>query len=68
MRDKSAMPRKPKKLDVAIATIEALTIERIALRGCLRDLLAFWDRRDESGWTAADAMRLTEIRKLANGD
>ena len=29
-----------------------------------RDLLALWDRRDESGWTAADVKRLEEIRKL----
>jgi len=32
----------------------------------LRDLLAFWDRHDDHGWTAADVKRIDEIRKLAN--
>lgn len=44
--------------------IIALTQERQRLRDALRDLLAMWDRRDDSGWTAADAARLEEIRKL----
>jgi hypothetical protein len=50
--------------DVAIATIAMLTQERQILRDGLRDLLAFWDRRDESGWTAADLKRIAEIRAL----
>ena len=31
----------------------------------LRDLLSIWDRRDHSGWTAADVRRLAEIRRKA---
>lgn len=30
----------------------------------LRELLAYYDRRDDSGWTAVDVKRIAEIRKL----
>ena len=38
------------------------------LHTALIDLLRYWDRRDESGWTAADVKRLEEIRKLVTHD
>lgn len=62
--------KKPAKLDVApidvsIIAIEALTLERVALYAALRDLLAFWDRRDLGQWTPREMIRLGEIRELA---
>ncbi|MBZ5662738.1 MAG: hypothetical protein LAO08_20240 [Acidobacteriia bacterium] len=30
----------------------------------LRDLFAYYDRREQSGWTAADMKRIDEIRRL----
>jgi len=72
------MPRKPAKrsihglCDLAISQVQGfnagLMIDRETLRSALRDLLDFWDRRDDSGWTAAEARRLEEIRKLVRGD
>lgn len=56
--------RKHRKWKIAIATITTLTIERQKLKDALRDLLWAFDRRDDSGWTAADVKRLEEIREL----
>jgi hypothetical protein len=56
------IPAAPMKL--AVGFIVALSLERKKLYLALRTLLAFWDRRDESGWTAADVQRLAEIRNL----
>lgn len=57
--------KKPAKMDVAIAVIEDLTLERVALYSALRDLLDFWDRRDGGQWVPTELIRLGEIRELA---
>jgi hypothetical protein len=44
--------------------IAAIRVSFVIYKMALRDLLAFWDRREESGWHAADVKRLEEIRKL----
>jgi hypothetical protein len=41
--------------------------EILDLRRALRSMLEIWDRRDQSGWTAADVKQLEEIRKLVEG-
>jgi hypothetical protein len=43
-----------------------IAFETWYLRSALRSMLAFWDRREDSGWTAADIRELEEIRKLVN--
>jgi hypothetical protein len=49
-----------------------LVYDHIECCRALRDLLAFYDRvtvgGHDSGWTAAEALRLNEIRKLACPD
>lgn len=55
----------PTHADLATAAIEGLSLGHFNLRCALRDLLAYWDRKDNSGWTAADVKRLAEIRNLA---
>jgi hypothetical protein len=54
----------PESQNLSLRFIIALTLDRQAKQIALRELLAIWDRRDESGWTAADAKKLDEIRKL----
>lgn len=53
-----------KEREAAVAIIRDLTLARHGLREGLRDLLAYYDRREQSGWTSADVKRLAEIRKL----
>jgi len=50
-----------------IATLVALTQERNRLQKGLRHMLELWDRRDDSGWTAADVLEIEEIRMLVGG-
>jgi hypothetical protein len=64
-RHETATPAPP-SVDITTATITALTLERVNLREALRELVAFWDRREDSGWTAADVQRLEEIRRLVH--
>ncbi len=60
--------------DLAVEMITALSLERERLKAGLRDALHFYDRaagtpgetRGESGYSAADVLRLAEIRKLAS--
>jgi hypothetical protein len=55
----------------AKAMIEALTLERERLTEALQDALCFHDRATGAvrgdGWTAAETLRLAEIRAIAYG-
>jgi hypothetical protein len=55
----------------AIDMIAELTIERETLTEALQDVLCFYDRVTGvlrgDGWTAAETLRLAEIRALAYG-
>jgi hypothetical protein len=63
--------RVPRKLSqrsqstaVAVEAILMLTDERQALHDALQIMLAYWDRRDDHGWTAADVVTIAGIREL----
>ncbi len=65
MKRKSPKPApKPTAKDVAQEMIVSLSLERERLRNALRDLFAYYDRRENSGWTAADVQRIAAIRDL----
>ena len=56
---------------VAIDVMTALTLEREKLTEALQDVLCFYDRMTGNGagegYTAAEVLRLTEIRAIAYG-
>jgi hypothetical protein len=57
----------PHSENLGVTLIIMLSLDRARLQLALREMLALWDRREDSGWTAADVQRLAEIRKLVNG-
>jgi hypothetical protein len=65
-RKKREMETAARSVHIAADTIIMLTEERQGLRDALRDLLAYWNHKDDHGWTAADVKRLEEIRNLVS--
>lgn len=60
------------ELGPSVPPSAASFVPKSELRAALRDALHFYDRmagniRTEYGWTAADVIRLEELRKLAKG-
>ena len=68
---KSAVSGRPLKFNfygkkqVRESVIGEMQEDRRLVRVALRDLLGFYDRRTDHGWTAADVERVKQIRELA---